>query len=272
MNIFTVLLVQPLTNGLVLFYRIFGENMGTAIVLFSVFLKFALYPLTKSSLENMKKMAELKPHLDKLRHKHKGDRQKFMKAQADFYKEKGFNPASGCVPQILQLVVLYAFLQVFSKILTHGGSVVDSLNPLLYEPLKFAPGTVIHTAFLYLDITKPDVFHLPGISVPIPGPLLLLSAVAQFVSAKMAAPILAKEEKIAKKTEDQTDDALVASQQSMFYMLPFITIIFGMQFASGLALYWFVFSAVQAYQQYRVAGLGGLSPLLQKVKLLAKQA
>lgn len=267
---FNALLVQPLANGLVLFYKLLGGNMGVAIIAFSIFLKLVLHPLTRQSLENMKKMNDLKPGLEKLKLKHKGDRTKLMKAQSDFYKEKGFNPGAGCLPQIVQLVVLYAFFGVFNRILVPNANIIEKLNPLLYEPLKFASHEVINTQFLYLDITKPDTFKISGIPFAIPGLFLIASAIAQFVSVKIMSPVIAKEKKIAKKTKDDTDDALVASQQYSMYFLPVLTLLFGMQFASGLALYWLVFSAIQTYQQYRISGWGGLTPLLTRAGLLAK--
>ena len=50
----------------------------------------------------MKKMKDYAPALAKLKEKHKGDKAKYMKAQADFYKEKGINPGAGCLPYLLQ--------------------------------------------------------------------------------------------------------------------------------------------------------------------------
>lgn len=266
MNIFTIALVQPLANGLAIFYRLFGSNMGLAIIGFSVFLKFILDPLTRKSLENMKQMNDLRPQLQKLQAKHKGDRQKYMRAQADFYKEKGFNPSAGCLPQIVQIVVLYAFLSIFNQVLKADGQIVDHFNNLLYPPLKFAADTVINTRFLYLDILKPDAFNIAGIPFGIPGPLLILAAIAQFVSAKIMQPFIQKEEKIAKKTPEKSDDAMVMSQQYTILMLPFLTIIFGLRFASGLALYWLVFSLIQTWQQYKIAGAGSLTPFVNKIK------
>jgi len=71
MNIFEVLLLQPLANGLVLSYRLLGGNMGLAIIAFSLFLRFALNPLTKPYMESMKKMKDYQKELNKL--KRQGD-------------------------------------------------------------------------------------------------------------------------------------------------------------------------------------------------------
>lgn len=269
MEIFTVLLTQPLANGLIVFYNIFG-NMGMAIIGFSIFIKVILAPLTRKSLENMKKMQELKPALQKLQAKHKGDRQKLMKAQADFYKEKGFNPSAGCIPQILQIVILYAFYSVFATALT-GTDPIAALNTLLYEPLKLDPNMHFNNQFLGINLAEPDVIQLPFLPFPLPGVLLIVSALSQFISAKMMQPTITKEESIAKKTSGDIDDAMVSSQKYMVIMLPIITLLVGLNFAAGLALYWLVFSLMQTWQQYRILGWGGLTPWVNKLKSSRKK-
>ncbi|OGM02590.1 hypothetical protein A2115_01065 [Candidatus Woesebacteria bacterium GWA1_41_8] len=271
MNIFTVLLIQPLTNGLILFYKLLGGNLGLAIIGFSLFLRVVLNPLTKPYMESMRKMKDLGPQLNKLKKKYKDDKVKFMQAQTDFYKEKGINPSAGCLPYLLQIVVLIAFFNVFTTTLTNG-DLAQSFNTLLYEPLKFSQNEQVNTRFLYMDITKPDTIHLPGVNFEFPGPVLILAALVQFLSAKVMAPYVKEEEKVAKKTKEGSDDFQVAMQQSMIYTFPLFTLIIGLRFASGLALYWFVFSLSQMYQQVVTQGWGGLTPWLYKLKLLKSAA
>jgi membrane protein insertase Oxa1/YidC/SpoIIIJ len=102
----------------------------------------------------------------------------------------------------------------------------------------------------------------------LPGPVLILAALVQLFSAKMMAPYVETEKKIASKTKGPSDDLQVAMQSSTIYTFPLFTIIFGMSFASGLALYWLIFSLSQGYQQYRSSGWGGLTPWLKKVGLI----
>lgn len=268
MNIFTTLLIQPLANGLVIFYKLLGGNMGLAIIGFSIFLRFLLNPLTKPYMDSMKKMRDLAPQLTKLKKKHEGDKIKFAQAQADFYKEKGINPGAGCLPYILQIVVLIAFFNVFVKVLSPNGDAINQFNQLLYEPLKFAEGQSLNTKFLYLDITKPDKFDFSFLPFSLPGPLLILSALIQFLSAKVGMPYTKLEEKVAKKTSESSDDFQVAMQKSMVYTFPLFTLFIGMQFAAGLALYWLVFSATQAYQQVKSQGWGELTSWINKAKLI----
>ncbi len=268
MNIFTVLITQPLANGLILCYQLFGQNMGLAIIGFSLILRVGLTPLTKPYMESMKKLKTYQKDLAKLKERHKGDRTKLMKAQADFYKEKGINPTAGCLPQILQIVILIALFNVFRTVLSGNADQLTTFNNLLYTPLHFPSGVSLNTQFLYLDVTKPDVFHIPGVPFALPGVIVILAAFFQFLSAKIASPYVETEKKIAKKTAGEADDMAVAIQSSMIYTFPLMTLFIGVSFPSGLALYWLLFSLFQAFQQYRSTGWGGATPFLQRLGLV----
>jgi YidC/Oxa1 family membrane protein insertase len=267
MNIFNTILIQPLTNGLILFYNLLGGNLGLAIIGFSIFLRLALSPLTRPYMESMKKMKKVEPQLAKLKEKYKNDKTKLLQAQSDFYKQKGINPGAGCLPYLLQIVVLIALFRVFSYALSPDDT-INKLNNLLYEPLKFEVEQTINTKFLYLDLTRPDTFKIPSFPISLPGPVLILAALSQFVTAKMMAPVVAVEKKVAKKTKTKEDDLQVMIQQSTTYTFPLFTLIFGMNFSSGLALYWLIFSLFQVWQQYRSTGWGGITPWIKKLGLL----
>jgi len=267
-NIFTLILVQPLTNGLILFYRILFQNLGVAILVFSLALIFLLRPLTKPYMQSMKRIKDLEPQLAKLRKKFGKDKMKMSQAQAELYKQNKINPAAGCLPYILQFVVLIALFQVFTAALSGADIASGKLNQLLYPALKFTSDQQINTKFLYLNVSKPDTFNIPGIPFAIPGLFLLLATLAQFLSVKIMAPYISEEEKIAKKTKGQADDMQVAMQSSMIYTLPLMTLIFGLKFPSGLALYWLVFSIVNVWQQVKMSGWGSLTPFIKRLNLL----
>jgi len=270
-NIFTIALVQPLTNGLIFCYKMLGQNLGVAILVFSVALIFLLRPLTKPYLQSMKRIKEMEPQLAKLKKKFGTDKLKMSQAQAALYKENKINPTAGCLPYILQFIVLIALFNVFTRVLSGSGDVMVRLNKLLYTPLQFSADQTLNTKFLYLDISKPDTFKIPGVPFALPGLFLVLATVAQFLSVKITAPYLSKEEKIAKKTKSQSDDMQVAMQSSMTYTLPLMTLIFGLKFPSGLALYWLVFSIVNVWQQVGMSGWGGLTPAVNLLKSKLKK-
>lgn len=270
MNIFTILLVQPLTNGLILFYKVLGQNLGVAILGFSVALIFALRPLTKPYLASMQKIKALEPQMAKLRKKFANDKLKLSQAQGELYKQNKINPAAGCLPYLLQFVVLIALFNVFTTALAGDGNATTKVNALLYPALKFSQNEVLNTKFLYLDISKPDTFNFPGLPFALPGAFLILATVAQFLSVKITAPYIAAEKKTAEKSKSQTDDMQVAMQQSMTYTLPLMTLIFGLRFPSGLALYWLVFSLVNVWQQVGMSGWGSLTPHVARLSSLFK--
>lgn len=265
-NIFTIALVQPLTNGLILFYKILGQNLGIAILVFSLVLIFLLRPLTKPYMQSMKRIKEMEPQLAKLRKKFGTDKLKMSQAQAELYKQNKINPTAGCLPYILQFAILIALFNVFTTALAGTGDVTVNLNKHLYPALKFSEGQTLNTKFLYLDISKPDSFPVPGIPFKLPGLFLVLATIAQFLSVKITAPYLSKEQKIAKKTKSQADDMQVAMQSSMIYTLPLMTLIFGLKFPSGLALYWLVFSVVNMFQQASMSGWGSLTPAVNLIE------
>lgn len=269
MNPFQIILIQPLTNGLILFYKVLGSNMGFAIIGFSLVLRLVLNPLTKPYMNSMKKMKEVEPLLTKLKKKYKNDKQGMMKAQSELYKQKGINPGAGCLPYILQIVVLIALFNVFNQVLSSNGDTISKINELLYEPLRFVGETTLNTKFLYLNVTKPDTFAIPGVGFPIPGPILILAGLVQFLSAKMNMKVVEQEKKIAKKTVGGADDMAASMQSSMIYTFPAMTILFGIRFPSGLALYWLLFSIFQMWQQYNSIGWGGLAPWVNKLRRLS---
>ena len=257
-----------MTNGLILFYKVLGGNLGVAILGFSLFLIFALRPLTKPYMESMKKMKELQPQIDKLKKKFGKDQMKFSQAQAELYKEKKINPAAGCLPYLLQFAVLIALFNVFTTALSGNGDATAKVNNLLYPALKFEQSHVLNTNFLYLNISKPDTFNVSGIPFALPGLFLILATVAQFLSAKIMSPYIEQEKNVAKKTKSSTDDMQMAMQSSMTYTMPLMTLIFGLRFPSGLALYWLVFSVVNVWQQVSMSGWGSLTPFVRRFGLV----
>lgn len=267
-NLWNLIFLHPILNALIGLDRLTG-NLGWAIVIMTVLLRFIMTPLILPSLRISKKMQELQPELNKLKDRYKDDKQKLALAQAELYKQHGANPASGCLPQILQLVILVALYNALNSVLkVEPDKLISHLNPLLYSFNQLPSGFHLSTNFFYMNLVKPDLFHITGLPLPVPGLFLLLAAAVQFLSSKMMSPVISAEQKIAQKTSSDTDDAMVQMQQQMLFMFPLMTIVFGYQFPAGLVLYWFIFSFVSLFQQYYATGWGGLAPLLKKVNLL----
>jgi YidC/Oxa1 family membrane protein insertase len=256
MNIWQTLLYQPLLNALILFYNLLGQNLGLAIIGLTLAIRFLLTPLTKPSLEASQKMRKLSPELEKLKKKHKGDKQALAQAQLELYRKHGVNPGAGCLPQIVQIIILIALFQAFNQTLAGNGNVVQKLNEFLYAPLSLASDHSININFLYLKLTEPDLIKIPfslnllGFTLDkIPGLFLISAALTQFLSSKLMLPEAKKAEKAAKKTKGQEDDMAAMMQKQMLFLMPLMTLVIGFSFASGLVLYWLTFSSFMLVQQ-----------------------
>lgn len=259
------ILYQPLVNALIFLYKILG-NFGLAIIALTALIRVISIPLSAPSLKAAAKMKELAPEIEKLKKKYGNNKQGFAKAQLELYRQHGANPAAGCLPQIIQLVVLIALYQAFINVLKTDGDVIGKINKVLYSALRLSPETVINTRFFYLDLSKPDVFRLPGLAFPLPGLFLLAAALIQVISSKMMQPAVSLSKQQAEKTPDKKDDLTSAMQSQMLYLFPLMTILIGYSFPSGLILYWFVFSLFSAIQQYFISGWGGMEPWLRKIR------
>ncbi len=89
-------------------------NYGLVIIIFSVLVKVILWPLTRKSQVSMKKMAALQPEIKDIRELHAKNPQAMNAAIMKLYKDRGVNPASGCLPILLQMPVLYSLFIIFS--------------------------------------------------------------------------------------------------------------------------------------------------------------
>jgi len=246
---------QPLLNGLIFTYNLVGHNLGFAIIGITLLIRGLLTPLTLPSLKSSQKMKELQPELNKLKEKYGSDKQTFAKKQLELFKKHGVNPAAGCLPQIVQLVILIALYQAFNLVLKADGNLVANLNQDLYPSLQVPQDFVLNTKFLYLNLAKPDLFIIPGIKLgsltlnKLPGIFLILAALVQFLSSKKMMPSAKAKEKLADKTKTQTDDFASSMQTQMLYLFPLMTLFIGFRFPSGLILYWLTFSLIMLVQQ-----------------------
>lgn len=82
------------------------ESYGIAIILMTIVIKMALYPLTVKQVVSMKAMQELQPEMKKLQEKYKNKPQEMQQKLAALYKEKGVNPLAGCLPLLAQMPIL----------------------------------------------------------------------------------------------------------------------------------------------------------------------
>jgi YidC/Oxa1 family membrane protein insertase len=100
------------------YFHKFLPNWGLAIIIMTLIIKILFFPLTYSSTKSMAKMQEIQPKIKALQAKYKkakqdiGQRQKMNEELMRLYKEHGINPASGCLPLLIQLPVFWGFFRM----------------------------------------------------------------------------------------------------------------------------------------------------------------
>ena len=117
-NIFTWLIVQPMGFIIELIYN-FIPNYGVALILFTILIKLIILPLNLKSQRSMVKQQKLMPQLQELQRKYANDKEKLNKEMMELYQANGANPASGCLPMLLQFPIIIGLFQVIQKPLSY---------------------------------------------------------------------------------------------------------------------------------------------------------
>jgi len=275
-EIFDLVFFGPVINLLVIIFQGLSAvhipgALGFAILILTVIIRIIVWPFMATQIKATKKMADLKPHLNELKKKHKDDKKALASAQMALYKEHGVNPAGGCLPALIQIPVFIALYQAISNILPGAGANIDKINSLLYFPqLKISSSLDPNFFGLPLGV-KPSEF---GISALLLIPLL--TAALTFVQSKMALPKPVKHYPSDSPKEEKEKEGLEESmgqvQGQMVYLMPIMIGYFAYQFPIGLAIYWNAYTILGIIQQHRITGWGGMETLVIRVPLKARLA
>jgi YidC/Oxa1 family membrane protein insertase len=208
-------IAKPLLYILKFFYR-FIHNYGIAIIIVTLLIKIAFWPLAQKSAKSMKTMQKLQPKLAKLKEKYGNDKEKMNKELMQLYKTYKVNPMSGCLPMLLQIPVFFALYKVL----------LQSIE------LRHAP------FMLWInDLSAPDRLMIPWVNIPYLGgiPVLtLLMGLSMYLQQKLS------------------PSSLDPTQARMMQFLPVIFTFMFINFPSGLVLYWLVNNVLSIAQQHYV--------------------
>lgn len=108
-------LVDFILNILNFFYFLGFKNYGIAIILMTIAIKIALYPLSLQSIQQMSSIQKIQPEFERLREKHKDNPEKLQKELIELYQRHGVNPFGGCLPILLQIPVFIALFMALNS-------------------------------------------------------------------------------------------------------------------------------------------------------------
>ncbi len=250
-QILTTIFVQPLMNLLFLIYGLIpGHDFGLSVILLTIIIRSALWPLTAKQLHSQKKMQALAPDIAKLKKQAGGDKQKESQLLMELYKEKEISPFSACLPALLQFPFLIALYFVFQKS-THDPAAIAGF---LYAPIKNLP--YIQSIIQNPSSFNPSLFGIVNMAAP-SVVLALLAGITQYIQVKMIAP---------KKTD--TKDSQAQATAMMNYIFPFITTFIAWKLPAALPLYWTVTNVMTIGQQYII--MRGEVEEMEEVKIVSK--
>ncbi len=262
-NIFTTLIVQPIFNLLVFIYAILpGHNFGLAIVLFTIFVRLAMWPLVKKQLNHAKAMRELAPEIKKIKAAAKGDRQKESAMTMELYKEREINPFASLGIVIVQLPILIGLYSGLNRIIHNPHQIISFSYPFIQhlgwiQTLSHNIHRFDNTFLGFVDLTRTALgtkgIYFAGLLIA------AASALAQYLQAKQLMP-QSKESRGLRQILSEAGKGNAADQsevnaavgRSTMLLVPAMVFVFAIRLALALPLYWLTSSVVAYIQQSRV--------------------
>jgi YidC/Oxa1 family membrane protein insertase len=228
-------LTKPMFQLLHWLHGVIG-NMGWAIIALTFVIKLLVFPLARKSYISMAKMKELQPEMEKLKERAGDDRSKMQQEIMALYKREKVNPASGCLPILLQIPIFF------------------SLYKVIYVTIE-----LYHAPWIgwIKDLSAPDpssilnLFGLLPFATPEPGSIF-------FILSLGVLPILLGismwfQQKLNPAPTDQT-------QAMIFAWMPWVFMFMLGGFASGLVIYWIANNTITFLQQYTIMSMHGKRP------------
>ncbi|MEM9228991.1 MAG: membrane protein insertase YidC [Pseudomonadota bacterium] len=228
-------LTKPIFLALHWFNILIG-NMGWAILALTLVIKAALFPLAYKSYVSMSKMKKLQPEMEKIKERAGDDRTKLQQEMMELYKKEKVNPASGCLPILLQIPIFFSLYKVI-----------------------FVTIELRHAPFIgwIRDLSAPDpssflnLFGLLPFTPPEPGSLFAIFSIG--VLPILMGITMWMQQKLNPAPTDKT-------QAMIFAWMPWIFMFMLGTFASGLVLYWTANNIITFVQQYLIMRSQGVKP------------
>ena len=212
------LLASPLGYLLTWLYDFIG-SYGIAILVLTVIIKLALYPVYAKQIKATMNMSKMQPKINEIQQKYAKDKQLMNEKMAELYKEEGGSMYGGCLPMIVQMLVIMGLFSLFRNPMNYIGS----------DQMLFA----VHESFLWIqDLAQPDKWILP-----------IISGVATFIAYYFSQTTQA----------GANADQMQVMNKMMKYIFPVMILLMARSYPAGLALYWSGSQIMQIFYNIRFA-------------------
>ena len=212
------LLASPLGYLLTWLYDFIG-SYGIAVLVLTVIIKLALYPVYAKQIKATMNMSKMQPKINEIQQKYAKDKQLMNEKMAELYKEEGGSMYGGCLPMIVQMLVIMGLFSLFRNPMNYIGS----------DQMLFA----VHESFLWIqDLAQPDKWILP-----------IISGVATFIAYYFSQTTQA----------GANADQMQVMNKMMKYIFPVMILLMARSYPAGLALYWSGSQIMQIFYNIRFA-------------------
>src|ERR1051326_4443279 len=126
---------------------------------FTIFLRLLLVPLSLVQIRSQRAQMAIQPEMKAIQRKYKGNREELARAQMALYKERGINPAAGCLPLVIQMPILFGMYAAMSQLATVG----LTLDQVQISQIQ--PGQVTYAAERHVDPLPYNQFVLAEVQV-----------------------------------------------------------------------------------------------------------
>lgn len=260
MNIFDILIVQPIFNMLIGLYSIIpGGDFGISLIIFTVLVRFAMFPLIKKQLHQTKVMRKLQPELARIKKQAKGNKQVESMQMLELYKKHGVSPFRTIGILLIQLPIFLALFSVIQIFTLHRDQIekftygfLEGITPIKH--LIEHPDQFNEKLLGIVDLTK-TAFTNNGVDIFLIL-LAVVAAVTQYIMSKQTMPQTESKKRFRDimneaaegKQADQAEmNALVMGK--MIKVLPFFMFFIMITVPGALALYYAVSNIVAVLQQ-----------------------
>lgn len=214
---FNTIFYEPIYNALVFLVNVTpGGDIGLAIILLTIIIKFILLPLHRKAIVSQIRLKQLEPKINEIKEKYK-DKQEQAAKTFELYKQEKINPLSGCLPILIQLPIIFALYRVF-------------LNGFDFTSIEN----------LYSFVKAPDVVNINFLGVFDLGARNLFLAVLAGITQFFQIDLAVRRNPVVKNDGSMQANISNMMSKQMKYVMPFFVAFISYQISGAIALYWSV--------------------------------
>ena len=213
------ILASPMSYLLTWIYDFIG-NYGLALLVFTILIKGVMYPLYAKQIKTTMNMSKMQPKIKEIQQKYAKDKALMNQKMAELYKEEGGSMYGGCLPMLIQMIVIMGLFALLR----------NPMNYISSDKMLFA----IHESFLWItDLAQPDKWVLP-----------IIAGIATFLATYFSQT---------NQMSGPNADQMKMMTKMMKYVFPVMILLMARSYPAGLALYWSLNQIIQIFYNIRFA-------------------